>query len=261
MSNKEKTCPKCAVKVSRWDTVCIECGAPLTPDEQIDYDTAVTVGVVAAPVHGGAGAGMADPGETSEKTRLRVFDEHVAEQLRKERPTIVVLTIISIVLALALTRVATGLLHRIPEGLASFKHFELGALTAQRFGMLVDTQVLFVAAAGLALAAYLCAIGEIIRFIAATRAISAVKAGQIPDVVGVTILTRLGLLIGAVLLPPAGLILGIILKLSQSNELRELGSKMIYLASAVIGLFLLAIAWDVMAEFAQSRKPPSTATP
>ncbi len=53
MAQKEKTCPKCAAKVSRWDTVCIECGSPLVADEQIDYDTAVTAGVVVGQTVGG----------------------------------------------------------------------------------------------------------------------------------------------------------------------------------------------------------------
>ena len=261
MAQKEKTCPKCATKVSRWDTVCIECGSPLVADEQIDYDTAVTAGIVVGQTVVGAAAGMAEPGENSEKTRLRVFDKHLAQQLSKERPAIVVLTIISLGLALALTHVAAGLFRKLPGGLLSYKEFELNALISQRFGMMVDPQVLFVVAAGLALAGYLCTAGEAVRFVAASRAIAAVKAGQIPDVVGVTVLTRFGLMLAAALLPPVGLILGIILKLSQSNELRELGGKMIYLASAVIALVLLGVVWDVMAEFAQSRKPLTTATP
>ena len=67
MAQKEKTCPKCAAKVSRWDTVCIECGSPLVADEQIDYDTAVTAGVVVGQTVGGGGGGHGRAGREFRK--------------------------------------------------------------------------------------------------------------------------------------------------------------------------------------------------
>jgi len=259
MASRDKTCPKCAAKIAPSDTVCIECGGPLIPDTEED-STRLTTGVVAAPSVGGAAAGMAEAGETSEKTRLRVFDEQLAEQLQKERPATLVLAVISLVAAVVLTSVANGFLQRI-GGFSAITDMDLAVLRAKRLAMFTDPQLLFIIAGGLALAGYLCGVGEGFRFVAACRAIAAVKAGQSPDVVGVTILTRVGLLIAAFLFPPLGIIVGIIFKLSNSNESKELGSQMIYLALLAVAIALVSILWDVAAEMAQTHKPPPRVTP
>jgi len=203
---------------------------------------------------------MAEVGETSEKTRLRMFDEQLAEKLQKERPAIVVLAIISLVAAVVLTSAANGFLQQ-SGGLAAIADLDLAALRAKRFAMFGEPQLLFIIAGGLALAGYLCGVGEAFRCLAASRAIATVKAGQPPTIVGVTVLTRVGLLIAAVLLPPLGLVIGIILKLTNSNELKELGTQMIYLALLAAAVVLASVLWDVMAEMAQARKPLSSVTP
>ncbi len=259
MTSSDKTCSKCAAKVAPSDTVCIECGAPLTPDTEED-STRLTTGIVAPPSVGGAGAGMAEAGETSEKTRLRVFDEQLAEKLQKERPAILVLAAISLVVAVVLTSAANDFLQRI-DGFSAITDMDLAVLRAKRFDMFSDPQLLFIITGGLALAGYLCGVGEAFRFVAACRGIAAVKAGQPPTIVGVTILTRVGLLIAAVLFPPLGIIVGIIFKLTNSNELKELGSQMIYLALLAVAIVLVSVLWDVMAEMARARKPLSSLTP
>ena len=259
MTAGKKTCPKCAADVARSDTVCVECGCPLVPDGDDDtrLGPAVSTHTYGAVSTNPASGGVASAGETSEKTRMRVFDQQLAAELSKSRPAIIVLAVISVVVGLILTSVASGLLRQL-GGFSALGDIDLVALRAKRFGMLCDPQVVFVATAGLSLAGYLCAIGELLRFFAACRAIAAVKAGQIPDVVAATVLTRVGLLVAAVVLPPLGIVLGIIFKLTNSNDLKELGGQMLYLSLLVAAVVGVAVLWDVMAEIAGRHKPLSS---
>jgi len=255
----KKTCPRCAAEVGPSDTVCVECGCPLEPEQD---DDARPRPEIMTHVHGAAStnaaaAGVALPGETSEKTRLRVFDEHLAEKLIKARPAIIVLAIISVVAGLILTFAAGRLLAQI-GGFAALKDIDLIALRAKRFGMIWDPQVLFVISGGLSLAGYLCGLGELMRFIASCRAIAAVKAGEIPNVVGLAALTHVGLLVGALVLPPLGIVLGIVFKVAEPTDLKELGGQMLYISFLVVAIVLGAILWDAMAEMAGRHKPLSS---
>jgi len=231
---------------------------PLDSDDDLRA-TAMTSSAVRAGV-GGAAAGMAEPGETSEKTRLRVFDKHLAARLKRQTPVILASAIASAGVAIVLTGIATSLLHAI-GGFSGLKQIDLAALRAQRFGMLGDAHLLFIVTGGLSVAFYLCAIGELLRFVAACRAIAAVNAGALPEVVGVIVLTRIGLLLASVLCPPFGIIMGVLLKLPESNELRELGGQMILLGAIAVAAVLASVLWDIMAEMATRHKPLSTVSP
>ncbi len=256
MPDKQRTCPKCAAKVGPWDTVCIDCGAPVPLDRepvQIADDRDYT------PLYGGASAnpaagGLLHPGESSEKTRMRVFDKHMAEELKKERPATLVLAAIGLIAAVALTFAAKGLFTPA-GGWVGLKDADWTAIRQSSFGMFVDARVLFIIATGLCIAAYLCGIGELLRFVAQTRAIRAVERNELPDVVGVTILTRVGLLIAAFLLPPLGIIMGLLLKMSNSNDLKDLGGQMLKLGVIAAGLVVLNAVWLAAAGFASQHTP------
>ncbi len=259
MARAKKTCPKCAADVGRVDTVCVECGCPLVVDEEEDTRLGPGTsahGYGAASVNP-ASAGVASAGETSEETRLRVFDKQLSEELRKSLPAIIVATVISLLVGLVLTSVARDMLQQL-GGFSALGDIDWGALRAKRLGMLWDPAVVFVMTGGLSLAGYLCGVGELLRFITARRAISAVKAGQVPDVVALTALTRVGLLVVAAVLPPLGIVLGIVFKLTKSTDLKDLGGQMVYLSLLVAAVVVVAVLWDMMAEIAGRHKPVSS---
>ncbi len=256
MSDRKRTCPKCAANVGPWDTVCIDCGAPVPLERE---PVRVADDEEYMPLYGGASAnpaagGIVHPGETSDKTRMRVFDKHMAETLKKERPATAVLALIGLAVAIALTLVAKSLLGPV-GGFSGLKATDWNAIRQADFGMFVDPTVLFIVATGVCIAAYLCGIGETLRFIAQSRAIRAVERGELPDVVGVTILTRVGLLIAGFLLPPLGIIMGLLLKLSDSNELKDLGGQMLKLGLLALGLVTLNLLWNAAAGFASQHTP------
>lgn len=256
MPAKERTCPKCAAKVGPWDTVCIDCGAPVPLDRdpvQLPDDRDYTPLYGAASANPAAG-GLLNPGESSEKTRMRVFDKHMADELRKERPATLVLAAMALIAGIALTFAVKGLLAPA-GGWVGLKSADWTAIRQAGFGMFVDPRVLFAIATALCIAGYLCGIGELLRFVAQTRAIRAVERNELPDVVGVTILTRVGLLIASFFLPPLGIIMGLLLKMSNSTDLRDLGGQMLKLGSLAAGLVILNAVWIAAAGFASGQTP------
>ena len=254
-----RTCPKCAAPLGDQDTVCIECGAPVPTQSSFD-DTRVQVGVVVGPSRPtGAAAGMASPGDEKRSSQMLIIDKQNAELLRKERPTYVVLGIISLLVFAVFSVIAAKYFKEI-NGFAGFKGFDFASIRAQRIGMFSDLRILFIITTGLSLSGLLCLVGEIIRFAFATSAIKAVLAGERPDVVGITIFTVMGLSLAAVVCPPLGIVMGLIMRIAGIGDVKEVGARMLNLGLLVIGLVTVTILWDVTAEFAAS-KTPTVKTP
>ncbi len=98
------------------------------------------------------------------------------------------------------------------------------------------------------------------RGIAAGKCIQAVEAGEKPVLVGVSTTTTAGLLILSVICPPAGIIVGLIMKLRPDRETSALGGMLMY--AGFIALLLLIVNWLWgMAEGLKPRLPQEKKAP
>jgi hypothetical protein len=247
-------CPKCGAVVHATDTHCMDCGVniveaerELAQREKQERGGGPLVGTAQAVA--GATAGMAEPGETSEKVRLKEFDKHLAEKLIHERSAVVVTAIIALV-AGALVLDAGLRMLRNAGGMAALRALKYGELRERGLGAFADEGFLALLMLLLAVGGLLCAAGQIHRVVIAYRAVNQVRSGQRPDVVGISPLTWWGLLLASFIFPPFGLVLGIIFKFGQDAETRHLGGSMI--KSAVIALAVIGVhlAWNALASFA-----------
>lgn len=253
-------CPKCGAVVRATDTHCMDCGVNIAEAERElarREKEARGGGPLVGDVHTvqGAAAGMAEPGETSEKVRLKEFDKHLAEKLVRERSAVLVTAIIALVAGSLVLGAGLGML-RNAGGLAALKAMEYTDLRERGLGAFADQTFLAVLMLLLALAGLFCAIGQIHRLVVAHRAVNQVRAGERPDVVGISPLTWWGLLVASFVCPPLGLILGIIFKFGQDEETRHLGGSMIksgIIALAVIGAHLI---WNALANLASAHGAP-----
>ena len=199
---------------------------------------------------GGADAGRAKPNETSEKTRLRVFDKQEAERLVHERLSCYVTAALVALPALAL--LAFGILRGHQLGLSEIRTLTLADL--RTWDAFSDPRILAAAATMLGFAGLLSFIGLVQRAIKASRAIRDVKAGRKPAIVSLTAVTYWGLLLTAVFCPPLGLAIGIALKFSSDEDIRSTAGTMILVSLAVIAA-LIANAIPAIMETLKSSAP------
>jgi hypothetical protein len=201
----------------------------------------------------GAAAGRADPGETSEKVRLKQFDRHLAERLEKERTAVIVTAIIAFVLGVTITLIGWQTLRTvISDGgaIEALKQMSYSDLRMRGLGAFADQTFIGVLITLLGLSGLLCAVGQIRRFFLGQRAIAAVKRGERPEVVGISQLTWVGLLIASFVFPLLGIVLGIIFVLSKDESTRNLGSQMIKSAIFAIVVIVGHLIWNWIADFA-----------
>ncbi|MFP3905041.1 MAG: hypothetical protein ACLFWB_12425 [Armatimonadota bacterium] len=258
MPREEKTCPRCAARVGPWDTQCLECGAPLIPDrkkkeedEKAAASRARRVAAAAEPGVTGAAAGRAEPNEDWKKTRMKVYDKKFAEELKKARPAIFVTSVLSLIAGGLLLTVALRIAREL-GGFSAVFQFDFERLQSLRFLAILDTQVLFFVTAGLTIAAFLGAIGELLRFMHAGHNLALIEQEEPPEIMGVHPASMLALLVTAVFCPLLGIIFGIILRFNRGEDLRELGAQMLYLSGLVVALFLASVIWDVARDAVES---------
>lgn len=264
MPKEQNTCPKCAAKVGPWDTRCLECGAPLIPErkerpeEDTDRGRATRVAAAAGNSATGAQAGQAEAGEDWKKSRMKVYDKHLAEELKKARPAIIITAVLSLVAGVLLTGLAWNILQGI-GGFSAIKSLDFERIQSLRFLAILDETVLFFVTAGLAIASFLGSIGEFIRFRVAGINIALIEDEEPPEIMGVHPASQVALLISSIFCPPLGLLLGIILRFNRGEELRSLGAQMIQFSLIVVALFLGSVIWDVAADAVQSADVNSAA--
>ncbi len=259
-------CPKCGAMVRPTDTHCMDCGADLAEAErEIARREKETRG--GGPLVGdpqtvqGAAAGMAAPGETSEKVRLKEFDRHLAEKLERERAAVIVTAVIALIAGGAILLLGLSELGKA-GGMEALRALSYGDLRTRGLGAFADRGFLSALMILLGLSGLLCAAGQVHRFVVGQRAIAQVKRAERPDLVGISVLTWYGLLIASFVCAPLGLILGIIFKFGQDQDTRTLGGSMIkssLIAIAVVGAHLI---WNAVASFAAEHgaAPVNTAT-
>ncbi len=236
-------CPNCGAQIQPTDTICMNCGADLVQAElakkkELQEDSLAARR--AAEVSGGgtaglATAGQAKPGETSEETRLRFFDQQEAKRLAHERLSCYVTAALVALPSIAL--LAFGILQVHKLGLAEMRTLTLVDL--RTWSAFSDSRLLAAAATALGFAGLLSFIGLIQRAIKAGRAIRDVKAGTKPTIVALSAATYLGLLLTAVFCPPLGLIIGIALKFSSDEDIKSTAGTMIIISLVVIGALIV----------------------
>lgn len=244
-------CPKCSAPVSQSDTHCMDCGADLLAARndiiKQAMQSAPTVAKPASPaaaVANAAAAGIVLPGENAEEKRLRVFDKQAAEEYRKQRPASIVVVIICAVAACVAAALAAGFLKQA-GGLPGLKGLNYAGFKALGFNLTSDPRVMFLLAGGLALAGLLCFVGEVLRLWAICSAIAAVGRGEVPNVVGIAVFTLVGLVLASFLLPPLGVIMGVMFKLSKDHDTSALGSLMVYAGLAALAVLVVNTIWGL----------------
>ena len=254
------TCPKCGAKVNPTDMQCMDCGADLAEvrrkaREQLQQQSvAGRTGSSDEPkvaVRSAASAGRALPGESSKDTRLRVFDKQEAEVLKSEAGAALVVAIIAAVAGLGLLAVGLSRMKNLGFG----EVFGLRPKDLQSFGGLVDARLIAIVLVGAGLAGVLIAVGMLIRRGLAVAAVRNVEAGEKPEIVGLNGPLQFGLLLLVVFCPPAGLILGIILKLSKDSDVAGFGGTMIWISVGVIVLLAANMLYTILAEVASRQAP------
>lgn len=232
-------CPTCEEQIQPTDTICMNCGADLVQAElakkkELQEDS-LAARRAAEVSGGGAGAGQTKPGETSEETRLRVFDQQEAKRLIHERLSCYVTAALVALPTLAL--LAFGILQVHKLGLDEIRTLTLADL--RTWSALSDPRILAAATTMLGFAGTLSIVGLIQRAIKAGRAIRDVKAGTKPTIVSLTAVTYWGLLLTAVFCPPLGLIIGIALKFSSDEDIKSAAGTMIIISLVVIAVLIV----------------------
>ena len=248
-------CPQCGARVAPTDTQCLDCGADLLAtrrklrEELQEQSLAGRTGAADGPrvaVGSLAGAGRALPGESSKETRLRTFDRHSAEMLRREAQASLVLALPALAVGLGL--LVFGLLKM--KGLGFGEVFSLRPAVLRTFAGLGDPRLVALLLATFGLGAVLVGAGLLVRVFAARQAIRDVAAGEKPALVGFNVPMQIGLLLLAVSCPPLGLLLGILLRFSSDSDIAGCASLMIWISSAVILLIAANMLIGVIGQFA-----------
>lgn len=255
-------CPECGAVCQETDTHCMECGCDIAAAERAIARRAREErggGPIVGDQHTieGAAAGMAEPGETSDKVRMKQFDRHLAEKLEKERTAVIITAVIALIFGVGILIAGwQTLAGASSEGaVAALKQMSYEDLRMRGLGAFADQAFIGVLLVLLGLSGLLCAAGQIRRVVQANRAIAQVKQGERPEVVGISQLTWVGLLIASFVFPPLGIVLGIIFVLSKDEPTRHLGSQMIKSAIIALVVIIAHLVWNAIADVASRQAP------
>lgn len=224
------------------DTQCMGCGADLLAagrhwDQQLREQSLAARTASGQQQAGGDAAApqYVTPGETSDDTRLRIFDRQEAKRLAHERASTLVIAVLAGVVSLVL--LILGAVRLLSVGFS-----EVGTLrfaTLRNWAVLTDPRFVAIILTGPGVAGTMCAAGMIRRAIMAGRAIQEVKRAEKPTIVSLSWLTHYGLLLLAVFCPPLGLILGVLLKFSSDQDIKNTAGTMIIVSLVVIAILVV----------------------
>lgn len=254
------TCPKCGANVSPTDVLCLDCGADLAQARRKarealqDQSVAGRTGSNEEPkvaIRTAASAGRALPGESSKETRLKVFDKQEAEVLKGEVVAALVLAIIASLAGLGLLALGLSRMRAVGFG----EVFGLRPKDLQTFGGLVDARLVALVLVLAGLAALLIGVGMFIRRALAAAAVRNVEAGEKPEIVGLNGPLQIGLLLLAIACPPAGLVIGIIMRLSKDSDVAGFGGTLIKISILVLVVVAANMLFGVLAELANRNAP------
>lgn len=241
------------------DSVCVGCGLDLVEARkkvaaEAAQSTPVSSSQPQVAVENPAAAGIAT--DVGEDTRIREFDEQLAQTIRAEIPAAIVTALIGLVAGIVF--LVVGLRLAGPAGgLKALASLTPGHLRELGFGAFGDRLFQGAMAVALGAAGLLVFVGQCHRVYTGYQAIQDVKFGGRPRVVGISSFTTAGLMLASFILPPLGLIVGIIFKLSKDSDTRDLGGRMITAAIVAVALFLL----NLLIGLASALKNVKPATP
>jgi hypothetical protein len=242
--------------------MCLDCGADLgearrkAREKLIDSSVAGRTGSSEEPkvaIRSAASAGRALPGESSKETRLRVFDKQAAEVLKGEASAALLLAIIAAVVGVGL--LGSGLSRMSSVGWGTVFSLRPGDL--QEFSGLADARLVALVLTGGGLAGVLIGVGMFLRRGQAVQAVRDVEAGEKPEIVGLNAALEVGLIALAVFCPVAGLVIGIIMKLSKDSDVASFGGLLIWISLAVVVLLGGNMLYGKLAEVAASHVAPA----
>ena len=257
-------CPKCNARVAPTDDVCLDCGMDLkahleelrkaaTAKRQL---TPEQVRERAQKAAAAAARGRAFGVERSEETRLRTFDKHEAEVVRSDVITSWVTAAIALVIGLGALAMASSQLNAA-GGTAGLKVLSVGQLREWGFGMTIQPPVLAIVGTGLAIGGLLCTVGQVWRAVVGQRSVAAVERGEKPLVIDTHPATRAGLVLAALVCPPFGAIVGLIMRLGGKNEdTRSMGGQIFFVGLAVLVLLGLNMLAGLAASLKPAENPP-----
>jgi hypothetical protein len=238
----------------------MDCGADLAETKRQaraqlqDQSVAARTGSSDEPkvaIRSAASAGRALPGESSKETRLRVFDKQEAEVLKQEAGAALVLAILAAGAGVALLGLGLSRMSALGWGTV----FGLRPADLQAFGGLVDSRLVALVLLGTGLAGALIAVGMFLRRGQAVQAVRDVEVGEKPEIVGLTAPLQGGLLLLAIFCPLAGLVLGILMKLSKDSDVATFGGTLIWLSLGIIVLLAGNMLYGKLTELAASPAP------
>ena len=246
-------CPKCNAKVQPADTHCLDCGENLVEHRGelrkaasqkkvlSDREKIERAQKAAAAAARGRGFGV----ETSDETRMRTFDKHEAEKVKNEMLTAAATAAIALILGIVLLAVGLGK-YRAAGGVAGWQVLSMPKL--RHMENLFSDAMLGLIALGLCLSSLLCAVGQTFRAMIAYKSVQAVSRGEKPEVVYIHSATRVGIILGAVFCPPAGFLVGLLMKLfGRDEDTKSLGGSALLASVAVLAILLMNFLWGLAA--------------
>jgi hypothetical protein len=242
-------CPRCNDPITKTDVVCVGCGLDLVEAEKkLTNQVAEAASVGKRPQVGKPGAASGQATDVGQDTRLHVYDEFHSEELQKEKSGAVASAVIAWVAGIVFVGVALTFLGKA-GGIAGMIHSVTPATMREKgFGIFDDSGVLAAVAFGMGIAGILVGIGQTQRVKLVRDAIEDVRFGGRPTVVGIPSWTAAGLIIAGFVVPPLGIIVGIILKLSKDPDTRDLGTRVLMAGGAAIALFVVNELWGMAAQ-------------
>lgn len=257
-------CPNCGAIIRDTDTHCMDCGVEIAAARRKVREKSLAerggIALSSEPQAAvGAAAGMADVGETSEKVRLKGFDRQLAEKLARERAAVLLTFFLALGIGFAVLAAGLGIL-RSAGGIEAVKALTFSHIRLEGFAIYGDEAFLAVLVLLTGVAALLCAVGQMRRYILAGRAIAQVKNNQRPDVVKISSWTWVGMVLASLAVPPVGVILGIIFSLGEDPDTKALAALMLKVSGAVILVVLLNAGWNAVAGFASGPPPINPVT-
>jgi len=258
MSVRLQKCPRCGEAVQPTDTHCMGCGLDLIEAAQKLTETAAQAAPTQRPavaITNPAAAGIAT--DVGQDTRLREFDEQLAEELQAGRSAAIVGAILGLLIGLAMLLMGLGIASKNGGVGVALKAVTPAYLrTAGILGML-EAPFLAAVCIALGLAGLLVFVGQLHWAYAAHQAIQDIKLGGRPAVVGLSAFTVAGMLLASFFFPLLGFVLGIVFLFSKDPDTHDLGKRMILVALAAIVYVLLNFVWGLAANL----KAMATPTP
>jgi hypothetical protein len=257
-------CPKCNARVGPTDDVCLDCGMDLkahleelrkaaTAKRQL---TPEEIRERAQKAAAAASRGRAFGVERSDETRLRTFDKHEAEVVQSDVLASWVTAGIALVIGIVAIGMASNQLNAA-GGVDGLKVLSMAQLREWGFGLVTQPPLLALVGTGLAIGGLLCAAGQVWRAVLGQKSVAAVARGKKPLVLGTHPATRAGLVLGAIVCPPVGVVVGLIMRVgARTEDTKAMGGQILLASVAVLAILGLNMLWGVAANLKPAEQPP-----